>query len=169
MKLANLSSMLVLTLTLTICQSASAAEINLPERLKVMGHRNWVVIADMAYPQQSNPAIETVYIGGNQADAVRRVLNAIDVAPHVRPVVYTDAELPAVSQKDAPGIDAYRTQLKEVLGKRPVKSLPHEQIISRLDEAGELFNVLILKTDMTLPYTSVRRKSRPACRYVSRS
>ena len=46
-----------------------------------MGHRNWVVIADMAYPQQSNPAIETIYIGGNQVDAVKRLLKLIDAAP----------------------------------------------------------------------------------------
>jgi len=33
--------------------------------------------------------------------------------------------------------------------------MEHEQIISRLDEAGQTFRVLIIKTDMTLPYTSV--------------
>jgi len=34
-------------------------------------------------------------------------------------------------------------------------SLPHEQIISKLDEAGKTFHILVLKTRMTIPYTSV--------------
>ena len=33
--------------------------------------------------------------------------------------------------------------------------LPHEQIIHKLDQAAEMFRVLILKTDGTIPYTSV--------------
>ena len=31
----------------------------------------------------------------------------------------------------------------------------HEEIIARLDQAGATFRILILKTRMTLPYTSV--------------
>jgi hypothetical protein len=33
--------------------------------------------------------------------------------------------------------------------------MPHEDIIKMLDKAAETFNVLILKTDLALPYTSV--------------
>ena len=33
--------------------------------------------------------------------------------------------------------------------------MPHEEIIGELAKASKLFNVLILKTDMALPYTSV--------------
>jgi len=56
---------------------------------------------------------------------------------------------------DAPGIAAYRKELAGVLGQRPVNSLPHEEIIAKLDKAGEVFRILILETNMTLPYTSV--------------
>jgi hypothetical protein len=33
--------------------------------------------------------------------------------------------------------------------------LPHEQIIAKVAEVGKTFHVLILKTTMTVPYTSV--------------
>jgi hypothetical protein len=33
--------------------------------------------------------------------------------------------------------------------------MPHEQIIDKLDSAGAKFNVLVLKTNLVLPYTSV--------------
>ena len=32
---------------------------------------------------------------------------------------------------------------------------PHEQIIGKLDEAGKTFKVLLIKTPLTKPYTSV--------------
>ena len=41
------------------------------------------------------------------------------------------------------------------LGTTSTVSLPHEQIIRRLEEAGRSFQVLVLKTDLTLPYSSV--------------
>ena len=34
-------------------------------------------------------------------------------------------------------------------------NVPHEELISRLDQAGAKFHILILKTDLKLPYTSV--------------
>ena len=58
-------------------------------------------------------------------------------------------------EKDAPGIQAYREELTKALGELPVTSLLHEQIIAKLDEAGKTFHILVLKTNLTLPYTSV--------------
>ena len=54
----------------------------------------------------------------------------------------------------------YREELTHFLDqfddvKPEVQSLPHEEIISKLDEAGQKFHVLVLKTRMTIPYTSV--------------
>jgi hypothetical protein len=125
------------------------------ERIPLYGHRNWIVIADSAYPAQSGAGIETVVSHADQLDVVQTVLKALGQSKHVRPIVYTDAELKYVSEKDAPGITAYREQLSRVLGDRAVTVIPHEQIISRLDEAGKLFRVLIIKTDLAVPYTSV--------------
>jgi hypothetical protein len=124
-------------------------------RVPAYGHRNWIVIADSAYPAQGRPGIDTVVTGADQLEVVREVLDQLGRARHVRPAVFLDAELPHVPEKDAPGIGAYRDKLKELLGDRPVESLPHEQIIDRLDQAAAKFNVLVLKSNLTLPYTSV--------------
>jgi hypothetical protein len=127
----------------------------LTHKLPLFGHRNWIVIADSAYPAQSRGGIETLATGADQFTVVHAVLGSLAATKHVKPVVYLDAELPHVSEKDAPGIGAYREQLKKLLGDRPVQSLPHEQIIDKLDTAAAKFNVLILKTNLALPYTSV--------------
>jgi L-fucose mutarotase/ribose pyranase (RbsD/FucU family) len=127
----------------------------LDQRLPLYGHRNWIVIVDSAYPAQTRNGIETVVTGASQTDVLTTVLNALAHSKHVKPIVYTDAELNYVPESDAPGVTAYRAQLKSILGARAVSSLPHEQIIKKLDEAGQTFKVLVLKTNMTIPYTSV--------------
>jgi len=124
-------------------------------QLPVMGHRNFIVIADSAYPLQSSPGITTFYTGQGQVQTVEEVLAMIEDADHVNPIIYVDAEMATVTEADAPGIDAYRTELNALLAGRPVQRLGHMQIIEKLDASAELFNVLILKTDLTLPYTSV--------------
>ena len=135
--------------------STSTWQQTLADRAQLYGHRNWIVIADNAYPAQCRDGIEYIMIDAGQIDVVRQVLATLDSMKHVRPIVYTDAELSYVPEDDAPGISAYRKELTELLGNRPVQMIPHEQIIRKLDEAGANFRVLILKTDLTLPYTSV--------------
>jgi hypothetical protein len=125
------------------------------DRIPLYGHRNWIVVADSAYPAQSRPGIETVVSNGDHVQVLRDVLAALSASRHVRPIVYTDQELKFIEEKDAPGISAYRRQLAGVLQNRGVNSLPHEQIIAKLDQVSQTFRVLIIKTNFTLPYTSV--------------
>ena len=123
------------------------------------GHRNWIVIADSAYPLQSAPGIETILSNESQVETIRYVLDVLTKAPHVRPVVYTDMELKYVPEEDAVGISAYRQLLSGLFEKflpdQKVVSMGHEDIINKLDAASKTFNVLIIKTNMALPYTSV--------------
>ena len=123
--------------------------------LPLLGHRNWIVVVDSAYPLQTGPGIETISTGEDQVAVVQSVLDALSQTRHVRPTLYTDAELSFVPEDQAIGISAYRDQLRAVFGAHEVHCLPHEQIIGKLDEAGKMFHVLVLKTRMTLPYTSV--------------
>ncbi len=125
------------------------------EALPVYGHRNWIVIADSAYPAQSRAGIETVVSGAEHTAVVQEVLAAVAAAKHVRPIVYTDQELKFVPESDAPGIDAYRQKLDQLLQGRAVSVMEHEKIIAMLDQAAQTFRVLIVKTNLTLPYTSV--------------
>ncbi|HEX3742270.1 MAG TPA: hypothetical protein VHV29_21405 [Terriglobales bacterium] len=127
----------------------------LREELPLLGHRNWIAVVDSAYPLQTSPGVETVETFDDQLHVVQEVLEQIGRAGHVRPIVFTDTELKAVPESDAPGVDAYRAALGHILENLPAQSLPHEQIIAKLGEAGNSFHVLVLKTKMTIPYTSV--------------
>lgn len=123
--------------------------------LPLFGHRNWIVVADSAYPTQANPGIETIATGSGHLELLDTVFSAIESAKHVRPRIYLDRELQHVSDQDAPGAINYREAMKLSLAKRETESLPHEQIIAKLDECAKLFRILILKSTLTVPYTSV--------------
>ncbi|MGO9861977.1 MAG: hypothetical protein ACLPLR_00075 [Terriglobales bacterium] len=125
----------------------------LRDRLPLYGHRNWIVVADSAYPAQSRDGIETIVASADHRAVVETVLKMIRSSRHVKPVVYTDQELKFAEEQDAPGITSYRAWLNQLL--RNVSVLPHEEIISKLDRAGQTFRVLIVKSTMTMPYTSV--------------
>ncbi len=136
------------------CQSTSW-QSELKNRLPVLGHRNFIVIADSAYPAQANPGITTLYTNQDHVSVIKKVLSSVESARHVNPVIYLDKELTDVPEADASGIGALRDQLDAVLNGKTIQRLPHMEIIKKLDKSAELFNVLILKTNGTLPYTSV--------------
>ncbi len=108
----------------------------LNQELQLMGHRNWIAVVDSAYPLQTSAGIETVETNDDQLEVVKTVLGQIAKSEHVRPVIFTDAELKVVPESDAKGVTTYRDALATVLGKAEAQSLPHEEIISKLDEAG---------------------------------
>jgi hypothetical protein len=123
--------------------------------LPLYGHRNWIVVADSAYPAQSKPGIETVVSGMGQLEVARKVLDQVNASRHVRANVYLDQELDFVAESDAPGVTRYRTQLAELLKGANTVPMLHEQIIAKLDQVSQVFRVLIVKTTLTIPYTSV--------------
>jgi D-ribose pyranose/furanose isomerase RbsD len=136
-------------------QPSNEWKSRLTQILPLLGHRNWIMIVDSAYPLQSSSGVETIETNTDQMEVIRQVLRAIDGSIHVRPIVYMDAELPYVPEKDAHGVSAYREGIKSVLAGQKITSLPHEQIIAKVDEVGKTFHILVLKTTMTVPYTSV--------------
>jgi len=130
-------------------------ERRLRESLLLFGHRNWIVIADSAYPAQSRPGIETVLAQDDQIAVVRRALTTIQDYRHIRAAIHTDKELEFLAESDAPGVTAYRRQLDALFQNSKRRAVMHEQIIARLDQSSIMFRILVIKTAITIPYTSV--------------
>lgn len=123
--------------------------------IQLFGHRNWIVVADGAYPKQSNPAIKTITVDANQLQVVKFVQESIEKTTHVQSTIFVDKEMAFVAEKDAKGIEKYRLELNKMLNTKNLNTKLHEEIIGELDKSAELFDVLIIKTKLAIPYTSV--------------
>ena len=156
MKILASAALLAATLVSSCCQSPKVKqgwEEQLSASMPVLGHRNWIVIADMAYPSQSGHGITTLFADEPYPEVLKKVKGMVDGAPHVFAHIYNDRELDFISEEDAPGVTGIREAIKAVCGDES-RSEMHEDLIARLDEAGKLFNVIIIKTPLTIPYTT---------------
>lgn len=123
--------------------------------LPTMGHRNWLIVADSAYPEQVSPGVITIYTGESYFQLLSQVLALLKRQRHVAPVVFEDSELHYLTDGQVPGIGVFKQRLGHILGRRPVQTMLHEKMIANLDSVGKTFRVIILKSTLTKPYTSV--------------
>jgi D-ribose pyranose/furanose isomerase RbsD len=123
--------------------------------IPALGHRNWIVVADSAFPLQISPGIETIVTNEDHFAVLAKVLKAVDAAKHLRPKIWLDKELGFVTEDLAPGADEARRRLDEALKGRGAKPVLHEELIARLDQVGKTFKIVMVKTTMAVPYTTV--------------
>ena len=69
----------------------------LEDRLQLFGHRNWLVIADSAYPAQSRQGVETIVADEEQTVALAKAFAFLQQCKHIKSTIYTDKELTFVS------------------------------------------------------------------------
>ena len=125
------------------------------EKLSLMGHRNWILVVDKAFPEQSSPGMTYLYVDQAMVPTLKEVLDLVAAGGHVSPVVYRDLELKYLSDKEVPGIETFREESNRLFAGQPIQTLLHEEVFSMLDESASLFTTLVIKTSCTLPYSSV--------------
>jgi hypothetical protein len=123
--------------------------------LPLLGHRNWILVVDKAYPMQSASGIETIYTGEKLIPVLKHVLKSIQMERHTKPIIYTDKELLFMRDDLSKGVDSFKSHLTQTLVNQKIEVIPHDDVFAKLDEASKLFNVLVLKTECLMPYTSV--------------
>ena len=135
-------------------------------RLPLYGHRNWIVVADSAFPVYAAPGIETIAVNEDLPSVLKYVAHAIAASRHVRATVFVDQELQFIDEHDYPGVTELRKQIAAQFAKEQVvSSMPHADVMNKVDEAGKTFRILFIKTTSTIPYTSVFM--RLDCGYLS--
>ena len=127
----------------------------LEKDLDLLGHRNWILVVDKAFPEQSSAGMKYIYVDEKLIPTLQHVLNAIESSTHVTPVIYSDKELAFITEDQVPGIDKFKSEREEILEGREVNTLLHDDVFSLLDESSSLFRTLVIKTNCTKPYTSV--------------
>ncbi len=127
---------------------------NFNDTLQLLGHRNWVLIVDKAYPLQSANGIDYINTDEPLEEVLPYVLEQLEAAPHVKPTIYTDRELnylAAIGEKEATMVES----LNQILKNYETQSILHDEVFSKLDAASKLFNVCVIKTESTVAYSSI--------------
>ncbi len=136
--------------------------------LPLLGHRNWIIVADKAFPEQNAAGMEYINTNEGLLPVLQYVLQQVNQSGHVKPIIYRDKELSFIPEDQVKGITAFRKGSGKILdnaleaGQRQagatgtqVQTILHDSVFTKLDAASKLFKVLVLKTNETLPYTSV--------------
>jgi D-ribose pyranose/furanose isomerase RbsD len=125
------------------------------QKLPLLGHRNWVLVVDKAFPLQSSAGMTVINTGEKLPAVLKEVMKSISTSTHVKPIVYTDSELSYITQDLSPGADEMKKEIFAALKGFEVNTILHEAVFAKLDEASKLFGVVVLKTESTIPYSSV--------------
>ena len=126
--------------------------------LPLFGHRNWILVVDKAFPEQTTGGMKYLDTGSELPEVLSVLLEKLGSHPHVRPKISMDRELDYMDDGLCPGIDSFKVQVQTVLeqtGITDTQRVLHDEVFGRLDKASSLFKVLVLKTGTLLPYTSV--------------
>lgn len=123
--------------------------------LPLLGHRNWILVVDKAFPAQTAPGIKIINTGEPLQDALKYTLQKIDRSLHVKPNIYTDKELGYLTTEMVPFIENYRKELANNLKGIEPQTLLHDSVFVKIDKASKLFQIIVLKTEEVIPYSSV--------------
>ena len=125
------------------------------EILDSYGHRNWILITDKAFPKQSSQGMKYINTYCDLPNVLEYVIEELSDSLHVKPVIYTDKELAYITEEQAEGVDELRNDMSIILKDYDVETLLHDDVFKKLDESSSLFETLVLKTNCTVPYSSV--------------
>ncbi|MBT7957912.1 MAG: hypothetical protein HN759_01140 [Akkermansiaceae bacterium] len=123
--------------------------------LTYLGARNWVVVAEAAFPVQSRRGIRVIYIDAEIPDLVDGIEQVIEEKHHVKPRIYVTAEISKVEYDYAPGVKYYRKELESALHGREALALNNNMLMRMLRDTSKTYRLLIIKSRTALPYSSV--------------
>ena len=136
-------------------KSESRRMNTLRHELSYLGARNWVVIAEAAFPIQSRHGLRVIRLNAEIPEVVDNVEQVIEEKYHVKPRLYVSSEAKDVPYDYAPGIKNYHEQLEQALHGRETVELDHAMLMRMLGDTSKTYRILVIKTQTALPYTSV--------------
>lgn len=142
-------------------QSGSDWKGAVATQVNQLGYRNWIVVTEASFPAHSRPGVRQVSAPVEIPEAVDFVLRAIEQTEHVRPRVYVSREMRSVENDYAPGVEELRKQISSSLHSHEPTELDHQALLTLLEDANRSFDVLVVRTNTALPYSSVFMELQP--------
>lgn len=120
-----------------------------------LGARNWVVVAEAAFPTPSHRGLRVIQVDADIPDVLEGLEEVIEEKHHVKPRIYLTREIDQVPYDYAPGVKAHRADLKDALHGRETVKLDNALLLSLINSTTKNYRVLVIKTRTALPYSSV--------------
>lgn len=136
-------------------QQAPAWQAAVDHQIAQLGYRNWIVVAEPSFPAQNLPGVRQVSAPVGIPEAVDYVLTSMERTENLRPRVYLTRELRSVENDFAPGIDEFRPRLTASLHGHETTELDQQALLVLLEDINTRFDVLVIRTQTALPYSSV--------------
>lgn len=127
----------------------------LADYLPDLGHRNWIIVADAAYPEMTSPGIVTLHSRQPLMPVLIQVMDMLKAASHVTPEVVLDSEWHELSEEECPGISRLRMEAQPLFEGLKVESVWHSELLEALAEVSQTYTIFVIKTTSALPYTSI--------------
>lgn len=126
-------------------------------KLPVMGKNNWIIVSDSAYPAKRVNGIETIAADQPLTSVLDYVLENIDDAGHAGVTAWISSELENIPDRDAIGIGDIYQEIWRLLNEAKVitKTALEQEILKKIEAEAEDYNILVIKSNTQLPYTSV--------------
>jgi D-ribose pyranose/furanose isomerase RbsD len=126
-----------------------------------LGYRNWIVIAEASFPALNRTGIGQVSANVEIPEALDYVLKIIDESQNVKPAIYFTKESQVIENNQAPGMDQLRERLAISIRSMETTKVEQDSLIAILQDVNRSFDVLIVRTTSTLPYSSVFLELQP--------
>jgi len=123
--------------------------------IKALGSYNWIIIADASFPALSTKGSHILVTPTNISGALDYTIQSIESLSHVRPRIYATRESLELSEANAPGIKSHTKAIQKAIAGRETINLSERTIKRLVLEAGKKYRILIIKTESTLPYSSI--------------
>ncbi|MEK7951218.1 hypothetical protein [Luteolibacter soli] len=130
-------------------------------RASQLGYRNWIVIAEASFPGYNRPGLRQINANEEIPVVVDEVLKTLERTEHVTPRIYTARELDSLENDYAPGIDDFRKNLKQSMHAHETTELEQQSLLTLMEDTNKTFEVLVIRTNTALPYTSVFMELQP--------
>jgi hypothetical protein len=106
---------LILALVFSSCHQNSKEtatwQTEFQQKLPLLGHRNWILVVDKAFPLQSAQGMMVINTGEQLPIVLEEVMGSISKSKHVKPIVFTDLELNYISEDLSPGVDSVKKSI----------------------------------------------------------
>ncbi len=136
-------------------EQRAALRAELEPHLNVLGARNWIVVADPAYPILAGEGVDVLTVDASSTSTLREVLTALAEDGSLTPRLWLCSELEVVPEKRAPGIRRFRNRLKKLISRHLHYEVTDRIVALQLAQAAQTYRILYIKTTTALPYSTV--------------